>query len=317
MAAVMAPLSTVVAGAAIKSDDASILSSRRAGTALQPPQPLSPRKGMNLTDVALHFQFRNCTVSPSPPLGCMAGSTYAFTNFSGLQFGDFLTSSRSVNSTVQCAEQCCGDNECAVWNYKDGRGCFTGSQYDLLKTRAYPGHTLNVSGWLGATRLAPHSWEATHCATYEVQLSRSPGFTPPLITLPTLAYCCPDGGQSCAEAHTLRRCSHECDPKSPAGKCDVDTTSHAVWHARHAWYSVLLADALRQRVWALAKQQWRATQVSLVARPWPVVLACPWLCRFGRHSDCVVSFVDICVERRSRAKAARATAEPDRAAAPS
>jgi hypothetical protein len=157
MAAVMAPLSTVVAGAAIKSDDASILSSRRAGTALQPPQPLSPRKGMNLTDVALHFQFRNCTVSPSPPLGCMAGSTYAFTNFSGLQFGDFLTSSRSVNSTVQCAEQCCGDNECAVWNYKDGRGCFTGSQYDLLKTRAYPGHTLNVSGWLGATRLAPHS----------------------------------------------------------------------------------------------------------------------------------------------------------------
>lgn len=124
------------------------------------PKPLTPRPGMRLTDVALHFQFSNCTAD-DPAVGY-------------------------------------------------GHGCFT----------------------------------------YDVQMSRSAGFEDrqpdgDLLLLPTLGYCCDGGGQQCPEARYLRRCSHDCDPSSQQGRCDSDTTSHALWHARpgiQSFYPTLYAN---------------------------------------------------------------------------
>ena len=200
---------------------------------LLPPQPLTPRKGMNLTNVALHFQFKNCTIPTNlPPYGCAASGRFAFkrnnnTTYNGLSKLD------GIESADTCAKMCCNDNNCAVWNFNpDYYGkpiCKTGNAYALLKSNIL----VNRTGWIGATRLAPYSWEATHCGTYEVQLATEPDFSTVLMTLPTLAYCCADGSNKCEyRSNNVRRCSQQCDAASAKGKCDSDTTTTALWHAR-------------------------------------------------------------------------------------
>ena len=214
---------------------------------LLPPMPLTPQKGMNLTNVALHFQFQNCTIDTNIyPLGCSASGRFGFTSTNTTTYSG-LSHRPGIKSAEECRSLCCNDNGCAVWvfnaDYYGKPLCNTGDAYILLKSRV----STNRTGWVGATRLAPYSWEATRCDTYEVQLARDLAFSDVFLTLPTLAYCCADGSNDCQyRSRDVRRCSQQCSATSAKGKCDTDTTTTALWHARpgiQSFWPSLFANA--------------------------------------------------------------------------
>jgi hypothetical protein len=159
---------------------------------LLPPVPLSPRAGMNLTDVALHFQFSNCTSPDMLPVGC--SGVHSFTPLGrGVQVSGKLVHAPTATTAAACESACCGDNTCAVWNFLAARGCWVGSDEQLLRSR----RANSTQAWVGGTRDAPTGWSASHCSAYEVQLSRSTDFATVDFALQTLAYCCDGGGDSC------------------------------------------------------------------------------------------------------------------------
>ena len=85
---------------------------------LLPPQPLAPRAGMALTDVALHFSFTNCTVSPAAGGrgSCAAGVAGAFDGVTGVQFAGLERVSNATDRAA-CEAACCGHGLCAAWNW--------------------------------------------------------------------------------------------------------------------------------------------------------------------------------------------------------